>query len=200
MSAIKRPRGRPRNFDPDEAMEKISELFRAKGYAATSLDEISQVTGLTRPSLYSAFGDKLSIYLKALEHFGKKVIRTLEPIFRGQSNIEKVLTQFYQAMLDIYSSGDAAGCLTFGTAPCAAYEEPIREKLIESSSLLDSLLVDALAARSSTKNPDKIKAAAEMAANTLMALSVRAKAGVPENELLAMCKRSSKAIAELLDP
>src|SRR3954452_12779539 len=65
----KRTRGRPRAYDPDEALAKAMGAFWDHGYAATSLDDISAATGMNRPSLYAAFGDKQAIYLKAIEHY-----------------------------------------------------------------------------------------------------------------------------------
>lgn len=51
-------RGRPRAYAPDVAIGQALSLFRRTGYAATSLDDLSAATGMNRPSLYGAFGDK----------------------------------------------------------------------------------------------------------------------------------------------
>src|SRR3546814_8382790 len=59
-------RGRPRKFNDDHVLRRAASLFQRQGYTATSLDELSEITGLARPSLYNAFGDKLSLYRKAL--------------------------------------------------------------------------------------------------------------------------------------
>src|SRR5215472_7492664 len=60
-------RGRPRAYDPDVA--RAVESFWQAGYAATSLDDLSEATGMNRPSLYGAFGDKHDLYLSALAHY-----------------------------------------------------------------------------------------------------------------------------------
>src|SRR5262245_20822174 len=67
--SARRPRGRPRKYDPDDALAKAMGAFWDRGYAATSLDDISAATGMNRPSLYAAFGDKQAIYLKAIERY-----------------------------------------------------------------------------------------------------------------------------------
>src|SRR3546814_3334736 len=59
-------RGRLRKFNDDHVLRRAASLFQRQGYTATSLDELSEITGLARPSLYNAFGDKLSLYRKAL--------------------------------------------------------------------------------------------------------------------------------------
>ena len=49
---------RPRSFDPDEALDLARDVFWRKGFQGTSLDDITAATGLAKPSLYAAFGDK----------------------------------------------------------------------------------------------------------------------------------------------
>ncbi|MFL1416569.1 TetR/AcrR family transcriptional regulator [Pseudomonas fildesensis] len=58
--------GRPREFDRDQALLYAIQLFWKKGYAATSTEDLLQVMGIKRQSLYNAFGDKRQLYLEAL--------------------------------------------------------------------------------------------------------------------------------------
>ena len=62
-------RGRPRAYDPQAALARAAETFWKAGYAGTSLDDLVAATGMNRPSLYAAFGDKRDLYLKTLEHY-----------------------------------------------------------------------------------------------------------------------------------
>src|SRR5262249_17102093 len=62
-------RGRPRAYDPETALQTAIEAFWQAGYSGTSLDDLSAATGMNRPSLYGAFGDKRALYLKALDHY-----------------------------------------------------------------------------------------------------------------------------------
>src|SRR5260221_8326076 len=59
-------RGRPRGYEPEAALTRARAAFWDAGYAATSLDALSEATGMNRPSLYGAFGDKRAPNLKAL--------------------------------------------------------------------------------------------------------------------------------------
>ncbi|HEX3397580.1 MAG TPA: TetR/AcrR family transcriptional regulator [Steroidobacteraceae bacterium] len=60
---------RPREFDRDEALDRAMREFWAKGYAATSTEDLLAAMKIGRQSLYNAFGDKRKIYLEALEHY-----------------------------------------------------------------------------------------------------------------------------------
>ena len=75
--AIARGRGRPRAFEPETALAQAMDVFWSDGFAATSLDDISAATGLNRPSLYGAFGDKRALYLQAYGQYRKRMNESL---------------------------------------------------------------------------------------------------------------------------
>ena len=60
---------RPREFDREEALERATGVFWAKGYASTSTDDLLTAMGIARQSLYNAFQDKRALYLEALERY-----------------------------------------------------------------------------------------------------------------------------------
>jgi AcrR family transcriptional regulator len=62
-------RGRPRAFNIDEALDKALQVFWQKGYEGASLDDLTKVMGISRPSLYAAFGDKEALFKKALDRY-----------------------------------------------------------------------------------------------------------------------------------
>lgn len=63
---------RPREFDPDTALDRAMQVFWAKGYEATSLDDLCAATGLSRSSLYGAFGDKRDLLLQSLDLYAER--------------------------------------------------------------------------------------------------------------------------------
>ena len=71
MKSEKRP-GRPREFDPDEALEKALHLFWRKGYEGTSLTELTEAMAINRPSLYAAFGNKEELFRRVCERYGER--------------------------------------------------------------------------------------------------------------------------------
>ncbi len=64
-----RPRGRPRAFDREAALETATRLFWERGYEATSISDLTAALGIGSPSLYAAFGSKEALYAEAVEHY-----------------------------------------------------------------------------------------------------------------------------------
>jgi len=63
---------RPREFDPDAALDRAMQVFWAKGYEAASLDDLCAATGLSRSSLYAAFGDKHDLLLQSIDLYADR--------------------------------------------------------------------------------------------------------------------------------
>ncbi|MGY3483364.1 TetR/AcrR family transcriptional repressor of nem operon [Bradyrhizobium sp. USDA 4011] len=69
QTAVQVPRGRPRSFDMEAAVERAMDVFWSRGYHATALPDLLRATKLSRGSLYAAFGDKHSLFLRALDRY-----------------------------------------------------------------------------------------------------------------------------------
>lgn len=63
------PRGRPRQFDLDQALTSAMETFWAKGFQASSMTDLTEAMGIASPSLYAAFGSKERLFESALAHY-----------------------------------------------------------------------------------------------------------------------------------
>src|SRR6201992_2882164 len=107
-------RGRPRAYQPDVALGKALDLFRKDGFAATSLDDLSTATGMNRPSLYGAFGDKRELYIKSYQRSRADARAAMIDIFKNEQPIRQRLARIYAIALDIYLSGETGprGCFT----------------------------------------------------------------------------------------
>src|SRR5689334_17190894 len=118
MPKTPKKRGRPRAYDPDLALTRAMDVFWKDGFAGTSLDELSAATGMNRPSLYGAFGDKRELYIKAYQHYRDDARAAMIGIFSGELPIRTRLERVYAAALDIYLSGESGplGCFTVMTA------------------------------------------------------------------------------------
>src|SRR6195952_5835708 len=98
-------RGRPRAYEPEVALAKALDLFRKDGFASTSLDDLSAATGMNRPSLYGAFGDKRELYIKSYRRYREDARAAMQDIFRNEQPIRQRLGRIYAIALGIYLSG-----------------------------------------------------------------------------------------------
>ncbi|MEQ8660037.1 MAG: TetR/AcrR family transcriptional regulator [Gammaproteobacteria bacterium] len=196
-----RPRGRPRQFDPDTVLDQAVGAFSARGFSATSLDDLARATGLNRPSLYNAFGDKEALYLQALEHFVARLRTTLATAVVAEADLATALTNLYRGALDAYfAECPAPGCFVFCTAPVEALAHPaVRELTRALIDELDRLLGDQFsAAQAAGQLPPGQDPAltAKLAQAALHTLAIRARAG----ESRASLQRFAEHTVRLLVP
>lgn len=186
-------RGRPRAYQPDVALAKALDLFRRDGFAATSLDDLSAATGMNRPSLYGAFGDKRELFIKSYRRYREDARAAMVDIFRDELPIRKRLDRIFAVALDIYLSGESPrGCFTVMTAASEAVADPdIRAMVLEGFGELDKAFA-ACFSRAMEKGelPDAADPVvlAQIASATVHTIAIRARARVPRKELEAICK------------
>jgi len=186
-----RRRGRPRAYQPEVALGKALELFRKGGFAATSLDDLSAATGMNRPSLYGAFGDKRELYIKSYQRYRNDARAAMIDIFREELPIRKRLERIYAVALDIYLAGESPrGCFTVMTAASEAVADPqIRGMVLEGFSELDKAFANCFRLG---KEKGELPASADpavlahLASATIHTIAIRARAGVPRQELEAI--------------
>jgi TetR/AcrR family transcriptional repressor of nem operon len=65
---------RPKEFDPEQALDRAVDLFWSKGYEATSIQDLVEALGINRSSLYGTFGDKHALYLAAIDRYCREVV------------------------------------------------------------------------------------------------------------------------------
>jgi AcrR family transcriptional regulator len=186
-------RGRPRAYQPDVALGKALDLFRKGGFAATSLDDLSAATGMNRPSLYGAFGDKRELYIKSYQRYRDDARAAMIEIFREEMPVRKRLQRIFAIALDIYLEGESPrGCFTVITAASEAVADPgIRAMVLEGFVELDKAFASCFRAAKEkgeiapTANTTVL---AQVASATLHTVAIRARAGVPRKELEAIVK------------
>ncbi len=193
-------RGRPRAYDPETATLQALEAFWNTGFAATSLDDISAATGMNRPSLYAAFGDKEAIYLAALRQYWRAGHAGMEQALSSDRPLPEALMRVYKAALDLYFSGPGAarGCFAIGTATTEAVESPaIRALFAEGLAKLDQGFAARLRAAREEGELDPeadVEALAMLASATLHTIAIRARAGTPRAELTRLAKKAVATI------
>jgi TetR/AcrR family transcriptional regulator, transcriptional repressor for nem operon len=108
---------RTKSFDPDTALRKAMQLFWRQGYEATSVDDLVHAMGINRASLYGTFGDKKSLFLKALERYIETVLAPrLDALEAARSPLDGLRGLF--AELTAFAAGDPQrrGCLLVNTS------------------------------------------------------------------------------------
>lgn len=182
-----KPRGRPRSFDPDAALDKARAVFWNLGYAATSLDDIAAATGLNRPSLYAAFGDKHALYLAALRRSADEGTASLSAALGLEAPLRQILELIFDRTVDIYRAGEVGqrGCFLVGTAVTQAVDDPeARAMLAEFIATTDRLFRERFERdRGQLGSGVAPGMAAVMASATFHTLAIRARTGAGESEL-----------------
>ncbi|MFT4118108.1 TetR/AcrR family transcriptional regulator [Bradyrhizobium sp.] len=187
-------RGRPRAYEPDVALGKALDLFRRQGFAATSLDDLSEATGMNRPSLYGAFGDKRELYIKSYRRYREEARAAMVEIFRQEMPVRRRLERIYAAALNIYLSGENGprGCFTVVTAGSEAVSDPeIRGMVLEGLNELDKAFANCFRrARENGELPASADpvALAQIASATVHTIAIRSRARVARKELEAIVK------------
>ena len=191
-------RGRPRAYDPGEALARAAATFWKAGYAGTSLDDLVEATGMNRPSLYAAFGDKRDLYLKTLEHYREGSRDLGRQALAGDPPLRVFLKRVYGKALDLYLDGGPRGCYSIGTAATQAAVDPhVQAFLAASMRSTDEFLTTQIRKakeRGELATDADPVALGYLATATLHTLAIRSRAALPREELDALAAAAINVI------
>ena len=160
---------RPRSFDTDQALDLARDVFWRKGFQSTSLDDITAATGLAKPSLYAAFGDKNAMFLKVLERYHASIVADAERILNEGASAREAIERWLTGFVPFCSGVKGIrGCLSVNTAADGASDQKeVRSRVERFNRKLEQLLSKRLRADraqfSDTFDPD-------VSAHTIMAI------------------------------
>jgi AcrR family transcriptional regulator len=123
--------GRPREFDVDKALDLALQVFWRKGYEGASMADLTETMGITKPSLYSAFGNKEELFRKALDRYvdgpgGYFQVALAKP--NARAVVEHLLYASADAVTD---PNHPPGCLAVqGALSCGDAAESIKQELM----------------------------------------------------------------------
>jgi len=200
LEAEPRRRGRPRAYDPEAALRQVTDTFWKAGYSATSLDEISAATGMNRPSLYAAFGDKRALYLEALAQYWQLAFADMRESLAEDLPLGEALMRVYDGALSIYFSGDGGprGCFVIGTAVTEAVEDSeIRQSLATGFHTFDTdfeARFRTAIEQGELKEDADPAALAVIATATMHTIAIRARSGAPRADLRELARKAITVI------
>ena len=136
-------KGRPREFDTDEALAAALRVFWSKGYEGASLSDLTEAMGITRPSLYAAFGNKESLFRKALDLYEQEKLAYTRQALDAPT-VKGVAERMLRGAIDAQCSDcEPRGCLrVISSVACGAEAECIREEVIARRVSSQQALVD----------------------------------------------------------
>lgn len=141
------PRGRPRGFDTDAAVERAMGVFWSRGYHGTALPDLLRATRLSRGSLYAAFGGKHALFLRALDRYVADALARMDAELDARRAPVDGLRAFLAGYIERTSGGNGRrGCMLVATAMELAGHDPEVEARIRGCfKAMEARIADAFA-------------------------------------------------------
>jgi TetR/AcrR family transcriptional repressor of nem operon len=143
---------RPRSFDTDEVLNAAMQVFWKKGYTATSLDDVTAASGVNKPSLYAAFGDKASLFQHVLKRYHDMLLAYMKASL-AEDPPRALIRKWFMGFLPSCAGATATGCLSVNTTLEAASVDEKIVKAVEAFDRREEALLEA-AIRRGVKSGD----------------------------------------------
>lgn len=176
------------------------DAFWLDGYSGTSLDALSASTGMNRPSLYGAFGDKRALYLGTLDRYTEESIDMMREKLAFDRPLRDGLADLYNSAIAFYVPRKSAprGCFLIGTAAVESMSDPeIRSRLRRALRRLDEVFETRFRHARSNGELDRradTGALAKMASAVLHTLALRSRAGESRASLEAIAETGVRLV------
>jgi TetR/AcrR family transcriptional repressor for divergent bdcA len=186
-----RRRGRPRGFDPEEAVATAQQLFHARGYDAVSVADVTEALGINPPSFYAAFGSKAGLYARVLERYNAGNAVPLASLLRDDRPVSECLTAILEEAARYYAAKpEAAGCLVLEGVRCN--DRGAREAARAYNLAAEDVIRNYLAARC----PEQAEQLTDFVSTTMSGLSAKARSGHGVDQLLSTARLAGLAVAQ----
>jgi AcrR family transcriptional regulator len=191
----RRPRGRPRSFDREQALEQAMEVFWKKGFEATSVADLTEAMGINPPSLYAAFGDKEQLFLAAVERYqarrGESCPYCEEPTARDA--VEKLLLFLAD---ELTCSDHPRGCLLQMAEATSGESSPKLKAALQAKRMASRTMLKARIERGIRDGdvPEGTDATAltDFYVTIIAGMSMRARDGATRKSLLATVENAMR--------
>ena len=189
--------GRPRAFDIDQALDQALHVFWEKGYEGTSITDLTEAMGINPPSLYAAFGNKETLFKKALNRYEARRDEIFEEAFAAPTAREAI-ERLLESVAERLSGKDGpSGCLMVQAALCGSEEcDSVRKDLAARRAQGEILIRKRL--ERGKKEGDLLKDAdlvdlARYLATVMQGMAVQAAGGASRKELRAIANTALRA-------
>ncbi len=188
-----RPRGRPRRFNPDEAVATAQHLFHARGYDAVSVADVTDALGINPPSFYAAFGNKAGLYTRILDRWATTGALPLTDILRSDRPVAESLSALLEEAARRYAADPVAGgCLVLEGTRCN--DPDAREAALSFNLAAEAVIREYIAAR----HPEDAERVTDFVGTTMYGLSAKARSGHGLDQLLATARLAGLALTQAL--
>ena len=193
-STLKRGRGRPLAFDPDQAIDAAMRVFWLKGYEGAALSDLTEAMGINNPSLYAKFADKRGLFLAALDHYQATIAaRHMEPLVTQTTIRAAIAGHFASINAALDATGTPPGCLIGAVATdMAGRDEEIRARVDALVSTAEDFLTQRFTQMGGAPMDECVLA--ELVVSVGQSLASRSRAGARGEELNAMTGRLLMAL------
>lgn len=182
---------RTREFDTDAAVEAAIGVFWSKGYAATSIQDLVEATGIGRGSLYAAFGSKEGLYEAALTRYAERSSADIAARLDSAAPIREVLRDVLIALVEAtVTDPGRRGCLITNTVTERLPADPVAGRVAGGALDRNATAFTAVLRRARERGelpPDAdVTAMADLLVTTIQGLRVQGKAGADRRRLVAV--------------
>jgi TetR/AcrR family transcriptional regulator, transcriptional repressor for nem operon len=191
---------RTREFDPANALATAVDLFAAKGYSETSMEDLVRATGVSRYGIYGTFGNKRELFEQALERYADKMgrqsfLRLLEP----DASLVHIRRIFEERIEEMCMTERARGCLFVHTAmelaPHDLELQAVLQKFMKRMSKAFSVGLETAQERGEVRAELDVRQAGQFLTATMFGLAVMARSGFPRLVLDGIVEQALASLA-----
>ena len=191
--------GRPRSFDERSVLEKAQRVFLINGYDGASFEQIGKAMGLSKPSLYGAFGDKEALFERIASDYAAAAAEDVARHLSGRERLWSGAESFLSRAVDVYAAEEdrPLGCLLLGVALTVSAQRErigaiVSTFLREVDSICERIVENEYARDAERLGASPRRLALQLGA-ALHTLALRARAGAARDELKSMAEDLSDA-------
>lgn len=204
VAPIRKGRGRPKQFDRDDALDKALELFWRHGYEATSLTDLVEATGAKAPTLYGEFGNKEGLFRAAAERYMSKFAQRGKALLADPAcNVAQAAENFLRDTAAMYTDKQLpSGCFIICTsAALSSSSDDVAKMLRARHHFQENMLTEFLQTRQikgELPSSAHVPTLAKYLTCILQGMSVQARDGATHEDLDAIVSLLMKVWPELV--